>query len=104
VKTENIDKNVIDTLGAVMQIQLSIDNTARNVLQLDEQLTAKNEAEKNAAIRRWLYPDGIDSEAWLIRLTLEIYPGTGTWLLESDSFRSWESDSRGWMWLHGTGR
>lgn len=102
--TEKIDKNVIGTLEVVMQIQVSVDGTAAKVAQLDVQSTARAQTARNSAVRRWLYPDGTDSEAGLGLLVSERQPGTGTWLLESDDFRTWKNEVNGWMWLHGTGK
>jgi hypothetical protein len=86
-----------------MQIQLSVESTAHNINKLTEQLTVRTEANRNSTIKRWLYPDGIDSEGGLSALLSQKETGTGIWLLQSDAFLSWKSKCNGWMWLHGTG-
>lgn len=86
-----------------MQIQLSVESTAHNINQLTEQLTVRAEADRNSTIKRWLYPDGIDSEGGLGALLSQKEPGTGAWLPQSDAFLGWKSKGKGWMWLHGTG-
>jgi hypothetical protein len=86
---------------AVMQIKSNTNDAAENVVQLKDIFNAKLEEDERVTIRRWLHPDGVDSESSFKSALNLRHPSTGTWLLDSNSFQAWLKSNNACIWLYG---
>lgn len=66
-------------------------------------LEASIQEEDQVSIRKWLHPDGVESEAHFKAALKRKHPDTGKWLLESEDFASWVLGHRNCLWLYGIG-
>jgi hypothetical protein len=66
-------------------------------------LKAKLDQEEKSQIRRWLHPDGVESEANFAAALNQRTNGTGTWLLDSQKFQEWSTTGGSCIWLYGIG-
>jgi len=87
--------------NSVLDTQLIAQNTALDVAYLKSAVNTKMEEEELISIRRWLHPDGIDSEASLTAALNLRHPDTGEWLLTSGDFELWLESRNGCLWLYG---
>jgi hypothetical protein len=60
--------------------------------------------EERVAIRKWLYPDDLETDSHYKAALNQKAPDTGEWLLKSKEFEDWLLDPRGFMWLYGIGK
>lgn len=61
------------------------------------------EEEERLSIRKWLHPDGINSEASFSTALAARQSDTGQWLVGSEDFAAWMASVHGCMWLYGIG-
>ena len=59
--------------------------------------------DERIAIRKWLHPDGIDSEASFAAALEMRHPETGKWLFNSKAYSSCKESDCDCIWLYGIG-
>lgn len=85
----------------ITDLQLTTKKTAEDVVYVKDILESKIEEEERVSIRKWLHPDGINSETGFAT-ALEVKESeTGRWLLDSEDFTAWKRSVNGCMWLYG---
>jgi hypothetical protein len=92
-----VDRNsVVEVTSATKQV-------GEDVTFMKSALKVKLDNEEKAQIRRWLHPDGVESEASLTAALNQRTAGTGTWVFESQEFREWSLSGHSCIWLYGIG-
>jgi len=77
---------------------------AEDVSFVKSALEASLKEEERVSIRKWLHPDGVESEAHYKAALNQKHPDTGKWLLGSEQFGNWILGPHSCMWLYGIGR
>lgn len=68
---------------------------------LEERTVRRDQAEQHRALIAWLDPRSIDVEENLKEGLKNHHPGTGEWLFETDSYKSWATGHSSILWIHG---
>lgn len=85
-------------LDSVHQSSLEI---AAGIDKIHDRMSRRDENEDRRALLKWLNPASIDVEQNLREGLKHHHPGTGQWLLESESFISWLNGPSSLLWIHG---
>ncbi|KAH8820079.1 hypothetical protein F5884DRAFT_865727 [Xylogone sp. PMI_703] len=96
-----IDTHVLDALNGLNDIEMVMRRTSNDISSLKVGFEAQAEEEEKLAIRRWLYPDSVDSDAAFTAALSVRHSGSGQWLLDSDAFKQWTGSDRDFLWLYG---
>ncbi|KFY35817.1 hypothetical protein V494_05576 [Pseudogymnoascus sp. VKM F-4513 (FW-928)] len=92
---KSIDSGVIQALNGIMNVQMNIQTTVRDVGYIKGILEAGIEQEERARIRRWLYPDGVNAEAGFTAALGTKQSETGKWIFDSEDFTAWRESTHG---------
>lgn len=87
-----------------MQIKLTLKDAGEDINYVKTAIDTKMQDDEQLSIRRWLHPDGIESEAIFIAALSRRSPDTGIWLLESNKFWEWMASNHNCMWFYGIGK
>ena len=87
----------------IAQIELTAKWVADDIAYVKAVLDTALEEEERISIQKWLYPDGIDSEANFVAALNLRHSETGKWLLNSKAFESWINSKNDCIWLCGIG-
>lgn len=82
-------------------VQLNTSEIADDVSYIKSVVHTNMKEEERLAIRRWLFPDGLDTDSNFKAVVKTRHHGTGKWLLDSNHLKDWETGEHGLMWLHG---
>jgi hypothetical protein len=87
--------------AAVSKIQLATCDSAKDIEHIKSVFDIARKERDMVAVKKWLHPDGIDSEASFVASLRMKHPETGKWLFDLNDFASWESSTGRCIWLHG---
>jgi hypothetical protein len=89
--------------NAMIEVKSATKEVGEDIAFVKSTLKAKLKQEEKSQIRRWLHPDGIESEANFTAALNQRTTGTGTWLLDSQKFQEWSTTEGSCIWLYGIG-
>jgi len=91
--------------SGLTDVKLTTSMGAEDISFMKSILSSKLEEEERIAIRRWLHPDGIDSEPSFKAALKVRHADTGQWLLASEIFQEWSNGKHHrCIWLYGIGK
>jgi hypothetical protein len=85
----------------MQSLSQSSQEISRGVTDLLERAVKHDEAEERRLTLKWLDPTSVNVENNLKEGLKHHHPGTGEWLLESTTFKSWLSGPSSLLWVHG---
>ncbi|KAL9618968.1 MAG: hypothetical protein Q9160_006362 [Pyrenula sp. 1 TL-2023] len=74
---------------------------AAGMFNVQHWMSRRDEHRDHRDLLKWLNPASIDVEQNLREGLKHHHPGTGKWLLESESFKSWSNGPSSLLWIHG---
>jgi hypothetical protein len=89
--------------NAMVEVKLATKEVGEDIAFVKSTLKVKLDQEEKFQIRRWLHPDGVESEANFAAALNQRTTGTGTWLLGSQKFQEWSTTGGSCIWLYGIG-
>lgn len=90
--------------GLMTEIMLTSNSATKDIAHVRAVIDATMEEEERVSIRKWLHPDGVESEAHFTAALNQRHPDTGKWLLYSNLFKEWSLVKHGCMWIYGIGK
>lgn len=85
--------------GQLVNVASRVDDVAAQLSELKQDLSGWRQDDQYLKIMSWL--DAPDQTPYHAAACQKHEPGTGQWLLESDTYKTWKSASGGHLWLHG---
>ncbi|RFU27044.1 hypothetical protein B7463_g9317, partial [Scytalidium lignicola] len=101
VLASKIDTHVLDALDGITHIEMSMHQTHDDIASLKAGFDAKAWEEERSSIRRWLYPDSVDSDAAFAAALSLRHRATGRWFLDLNEFKRWVHSDHDCLWLYG---
>jgi hypothetical protein len=86
------------------EIRLTSSAATEDIAHVRAVIDATMEEEERVSIRKWLHPDGVESEAHFTAALNQRHPDTGKWLLYSKGFKEWSLGKHSCMWIYGIGK
>lgn len=85
--------------GQLANLASQVDDVAAQLSELKQDLTEWRHDDQFLKIMSWV--DAPDQSPHHAAACQKREPGTGQWLLDSDTYKTWKTSSSGHLWLHG---
>jgi hypothetical protein len=85
--------------GQLANVVCRVDGVAAQLDELKHDLSEWRQDDQYSKIMTWV--DAPDQTTYHTAACQKHEPGTGQWLLESDTYKTWKTSSGAHLWLHG---
>lgn len=85
--------------GQLVNVASRVDDVAAQLSELKQDLSGWRHDDQYIKIMSWV--DAPDQTPYHTTACQKHEPGTGQWLLESDTYKTWKTSSSAHLWLHG---
>ena len=85
--------------GQLVNVASRVDDVAAQLSELKQDLSGWRNDDQFLKIMGWV--DAPDQAPYHAAACQKHEPGTGQWLLESDTYKTWKTSSGAHLWLHG---